>query len=141
MSESKVVYDANILGIMKLFENLTHSRIKDCIVEPEKLIFIVETGELRKALGKGAENVRKLAEKFGKKVKIVEYNTDLLKLITAFIHPLKVDAMHEEDGVVVLESTDTKTKGLLIGRAAKNLRQLEDYIRRYVPALKEIKVV
>ncbi|HME87030.1 MAG TPA: KH domain-containing protein, partial [Candidatus Nanoarchaeia archaeon] len=86
MDNSKIVYDSNTLGIMRLFENMTHTKIKDCIIEEEKIWFIVQTGELRKALGKGAENIKKLGEKFGKKVKIVEYHDDLLKLIAAFIN-------------------------------------------------------
>ncbi|HME87513.1 MAG TPA: hypothetical protein VKE88_03815, partial [Candidatus Nanoarchaeia archaeon] len=77
--------------------------------------------------------------KFGKKVKIVEYHDDLLKLIAAFINPLKADEIVLEDGIVIIKSQDTKTKGLIIGRAAKNLRALENYIRRYMP-VQEIKV-
>jgi N utilization substance protein A len=138
---SKVVYDASTLGTMKLFENMTRAKVRDCIVEPERLIFVVDFGELRKALGKGAENIKRLSEKFQKRVKVVEYNEDMLKLIQNFIHPLKVDAIHEEDGIVILESADTKTKGLLIGRAAKNLRALEENIKRYFANLKEIKVM
>lgn len=138
---SKIVFDMNILGYINAFGRMTRAAIKDCIVEEERIIFIVEKGELGKALGKGAENIRKAAEMLKKKVKVVEYSDDLLGFIRNFIHPLKVDAMHEEDGIVVLESTDTKTKGLLIGRAAQNLRRLEEYVRRYFPALKEIKVV
>ncbi len=141
MNASKVVYDVNILNDMKLFENVTHARIKDCIVEEERIIFVVEPGELRKALGKGAEHVKKLAEKFRKKIKIVEYNEQMLQLIQNFIHPLKVDQIHEEEGTVILESADTKVKGLLIGRAAQNLRKLEQYIKRYFENLKEIRVV
>ncbi len=141
MSATKVIYDANTLGIMKLFENMTHAQIKDCIIEDERIIFIVLEGELRQALGKQAENIRKLSAKFNKKIKIVEFSPQLLTLIKNFIHPLKVQQMHEENNIVVLESDDMKTKGLLIGRAAKNLRALENHVRRFFPELKEIKVV
>ena len=140
MNGSKIIYDKNILDLMRSFENITRSRLKDCIVEEEKIIFVVNDGELRKALGKSAENVKRLFNVFKKRIKIVEFNSDKLKLITNFIHPLKVDEIKEEDGVVILESADSKVKGLLIGRAAQNLRKLEEHIRRYFD-VKEIKVV
>ncbi len=138
---SKIVYDAVVLGIMNSFEKITHATLKDCIVEAEKIMFVVNIGQMRKALGKNAENVKKLSERFKKKIKIVEYSEDMLQLIQNFIRPLKVDNIYQQEGIVVLESADTKTKGLLIGRAAQNLRRLEDYIRRYFSELKEIKVV
>lgn len=141
MSNSKITYDANTLGVMKLFENITRAKIKDCIIDAEKITFVVLPGELKTGLGKNAANIKKLAEKFGKKIRIVEFKDSMLELIKSFINPLKVDAIHEEENVVILESTDTKTKGLIIGRAAKNLRALEENIKRYFPDLKEIKVV
>ena len=141
MTESKIVYDMSTLGFMKTFENITRSRLKDCIVEKERLIFIVQAGELRKALGKNAEHVKKISLKFKKKIKVVEFNENMLTFIKNFIHPLKVDQMHEEEGIVVLESQDMHVKGLIIGRAAQNLRKLEEYVRRYFGNLKEIKVM
>lgn len=129
------------LGLMKLFENMTHSKIKDCIIEPERIIFIVQDGELRQALGKGAENIKKLSEKFKKRVKIVEFKQNMLDYIKNFVHPNKLEEITEAEGIVTMKSNDTKTRGLLIGRAAKNLRALESYVKRDFPNLKEIKVV
>ncbi len=137
---TKVVFDINVLNIMKTFDNVTHARLKDCIVENERIIFIVAENELSKAIGKNAANVKRLAEILKKKIKIVEFSFDKLNLIKNFIHPLKADKIYEENGIVVIESADSKVKGLLIGRAAQNLRKLEEYIRRYVD-VKEIKVV
>ncbi len=137
---SKVVFDVDTLNLMRVFDNVTHASVKDCIVEDERILFVVNEGELMKALGKGAVNIKRLSEILKKKIKIVEFSNDLLKLVKNFINPLKAENITEQDGVVVIESSDTKVKGLLIGRAAKNLRKLEEYIRRYQP-VKEIKVV
>lgn len=138
---SKVIYDTSLIKIMNSFDRITRAKLKDCIFEEDKIIFIVESGELGKALGKNAANVKRLAELLRKKIKLVEFNENMLQMIKNFIHPLKVDNIYEEEGIVVLESQDTKVKGLLIGRAAQNLRKLEEYIKRYFSNLKEIKVV
>ena len=137
---SKVIFDVNVLNTMKLFDRITRAAVKDCIIEDDRIIFIVNEGELRKALGAQAMNVKRLFETLKKKIKIVEFSGDKFKFISNFIHPLKVDNISEQDGIVILESHDTKTKGLLIGRAAQNLRKLEEYVRRYYD-VKEIKVV
>ncbi|MEK6886383.1 MAG: NusA-like transcription termination signal-binding factor [Nanoarchaeota archaeon] len=140
MSNTKVVFDINTLNLMRTFDNVTRAKLKDCIVEEDRIVFIVSENELSKAIGKNAANVKRLFEILKKKIKIVEFNPELIKLIKNFIHPLKVDSITEENGIVVIESSDSKTKGLLIGRAASNLRKLEEYIRRYID-VKEIKVV
>ncbi|MBN2420696.1 NusA-like transcription termination signal-binding factor [Candidatus Woesearchaeota archaeon] len=139
--DSKITYGMETLGLMKLFENMTKAKIRDCIVDEEKIIFVVQEGELRKALGKGAENIKKLSEKLNKKVKIAEFADEMLALIKNFINPLKVDEIYEENGIVILKSSEMRTKGIIIGRNAKNLRALENNIRRYFPDLKEIKVM
>jgi len=95
---TKVVFDINVLNIMKTFDNVTHAKLKDCIVEEEKIIFIVSENELSKAIGKNASNVKRLAEILKKKIKIVEFSSDTLKLIKNFIHPLKADNIYEENG-------------------------------------------
>jgi len=46
----------------------------------------------------------------------------------------------DEMGIVTIAGPDSKTKGLLIGRNAQNLRNLEANVRRYFE-VKEIKVV
>jgi len=122
-------------------KKITRAKVKDCILEEERIIFVVDEGQLRKALGKSAENVKRVVNLVKKKIKIVEFSPEMLKFIKNFIHPLKIDAIHEEENIVILESQDTRVKGLLIGRAAQNLRKLEEYVKRYYPDLKEIKVV
>lgn len=137
---TKVVFDVNVLNIMNAFDRITHAKLKDCIVEEDKIIFIVAENEISKAIGKNAENVKRLAEVLKRKIKIVEFSSELIKLVKNFIHPLKVNNITEENGIVVIETADSKTKGFLIGRAASNLRKLEEHIRRYVD-VNEIKVV
>jgi len=137
----KIKFDLNLIKSMSLFQSITKSKLKDCIEEPEKLIFVVDPGQLFRALGKNAINIKTLELKFKKKVRIIEFHPEKLTFISKAIAPLKVDDIEEsENGIITLKSSDTKTKGLLIGRAAKNLRNLESTIQRYFPDVKEIKV-
>ena len=44
---------------INFFENITHSKVKD-ILDEDKLVVIVESGELKKALGKNNGNLNKI---------------------------------------------------------------------------------
>ncbi len=138
---TKIVYDENTLKKMTLFESITGAKLKDFFDDEVqgRLVFIVSPGNLWRALGKGSVNVKKLEKSFGRKIKIVEFNADLITFIKNMAHPLKINDVIEEDGIVTIRHEDMQTKGLLIGKNARNLRNMETNIRRYFE-VKEIKV-
>jgi N utilization substance protein A len=135
-------FDVELLGLMKLFEDLTRARVKDCFYNREKLVFVVEPGELMKALGRDRGNVQRLEERLKRQIKIIEYSEDMLTFIRNMMHPLRMlDISYDGEGVVTIKGTDTKTKGLMIGARAQNLRNYEEIARKYFDELKEIRVV
>ncbi len=139
----KIKYDSSAMKSMSLFENVTHAKLKDCFTDEKlnTLTFVVQPGQLGRALGKKASNVRSLEKKFQKRIRIIEFHPDKIEFIRNMILPLKAESLEEdEEGVVTLKGADTKTKGLLIGRNAQNLRNLESNVRRYFD-VKEIRVV
>jgi len=140
MTEQKITFDTELLKLMGLFENITHATLKDCFFDREKLVFLVEPGEMGKALGKNKMNIVKLEKMLKRKVKIVEFNPNRLQFITNYLAPLRVTDIKEEDDIVTVTGADTKTKGLIIGIKAQNLRNLEKIIGKYF-TVQEIKVV
>ena len=130
------------LKLMSLFESVTRSRLKDCFVDKhEMLTFVVAPGEIGKAVGKGAVNVKKLENMLKRKIKIIEFNSDSLGFIRNLVFPLKTRNITESEGIITIESEDTKTRGLIIGRNASNLRNFESIAQKYFPEIKEIKVI
>ncbi len=130
MSGRKV--DMESLRLISLFEKVTRSRVKDVVTYKEKLTFIVEDGQLWQALGKDRVNLEKLERLLNRKVKIVSHNPDMLQFIVNLIHPLRVvDIQEDGDNVVTIKGADTKTKGLMIGARAQNLRATEEIVRMY----------
>jgi len=136
----KIKYDLNLLGLMNAFEKITRAKLIDCFIDDNELLtFIVEKNNLRKAIGKNGTTVKKLEDLMKRKIKVVENSLEMLKLIQNYIYPLRVDDIREENRIVIMKSQNTKTKGLLIGRQAKNLRNLEKVVKRYFE-VEEIKV-
>jgi N utilization substance protein A len=135
-----ITYDKQSLGLLSSFASLTKAKVKDIIEEAELIIFVVEPGELFKALGKNGAHVKAISAKLNKRIKVVEYNSDMVSFIKNMIYPLKVREITQEEKIITLHDDDTKTKGLLIGRNAQNLRLLERVVQRYFEVA-EIKVV
>lgn len=138
---TRIKYDVQLMKAMAIFEKITHAKIHDCFEDQNgSIVFVVAPGELGRALGRGAENVRKLSELFKKKVKMVQYDQDLVKFVGHLIYPLRVQNIVLEDETLIIEGGDSKTKGLLIGRDFRNIKQTTSVVQRYFP-IKDIKVI
>lgn len=140
----KQVFDTETLQVIKHFEKLTGVKVKDFYDHNDRLHFIIETGGLLRALGKDGANVKKLSEQLQRRIKVSEYNPDLKLFVRNLIHPLKVARMElndPEEGILTLYDDDVKTKGLIIGAKAQNLRFYERVVQKYFPEIKEIRVV
>ena len=136
----KIKYDVNLLGLMNTFEKITRAKLTDCFIDDNELLtFVVEKNNLPRAVGKNGSTVKKLERLMKRKIKVVENSSEIVKFIQNYIYPLKVDDIKQEENIIVMKSQDTKTKGLLIGRQAKNLRNLERVVKRYFE-VEEIKV-
>lgn len=137
---AKIVYDTGTMQVMAHFEQLTRARLKDCIVREQQVIFVVEPGDIAKAIGPRGAHVRRLEGALKKKVKIVEYAPELVSFIKNLVYPIDVKQVREQpDGVVVIMPPDLKSRGLLIGRNAQTLRAYEAVVQRFFP-IKELRV-
>jgi len=136
----KQTYDVELIKTINLFENVTRARVKDALYMKELLTFIVFEGDMFKALGKNLENLKKIESMLKRKIKIVEFNSDMIKFITNLLYPYKVESINVDGKIVTIHDEDTKTKGLIIGAKAQNLRQYESIVKKYFD-IEEIKVV
>jgi len=140
MTNQKITFDTDMLKFMALFEKVTHAKLKDCFFDREKLVFLVEQGEMGKALGRNKSNIVKLEKMLNRKIKIVEFSPKKLQFITNYLAPLRIIDIKEEGDIITITGADTKTKGLIIGIKAKNLRNLERIMSKYFK-FEEIKVI
>ena len=86
-------------------------------------------------------NIEKIERLLNRKIKIVEFNPDVLRFIKNLLMPLRVLDIKREDDIVTIIGPDTKTKGLMIGARAQNLRATESIINKYFNDITEIKVI
>jgi len=136
----RIKFDIDAMKFMSLFEAMTRTKLKDCIISENLITFIVEEGEIAKAIGKSAVNVKKLEIKLKKKVKIAEFSDDIVKFIQSLTYPAKIREVQKEEGIVKITAADSQSRGLLIGREANILRAYEAIVKRYFD-IEEIKVL
>jgi len=135
---TKIKYDSEIMKLMTLFESMTGAKLKDCILN-ERLLFIVEENEIGKAIGKKGSNIKRLENMLNKRIKVVEFNQDVLQFIKNLLYPLQTSGIENNDDVIEIKS-DTKTKSLIIGRNQQNLKNLISIVKRFFD-IESIKVV
>ena len=123
--------DTDSLGLGTIMERITRARVKDCFKEDDIIYFIVASGELGKAVGKGGSSIRKVQEELGKKIKVIEFRNNLAAFVKNVIFPLKVEEIIEEEGIVKIKERSKKTKSLLIGRDGKNLKLINRAVKRF----------
>jgi N utilization substance protein A len=134
--------DQETLGLSSLLERISGVKVKDCFKDEnnETLYYVVETGELGKAIGKGGMNIKRLQQELGKRIRIIEYRPNLADFVKNVIYPLQVTEIVEENGQVLIKDENKKTKSLLIGRNGKNLKIINRAVKRFFN-VEEVKVI
>ncbi|MBI2651069.1 NusA-like transcription termination signal-binding factor [Candidatus Woesearchaeota archaeon] len=127
---ARIKYNEDAIKYISMFESLSGAKIKDCILN-ESLIFIVHENEMGKAIGKNGSNIKRMENAIKKKIRLIEFNSDVCQFVSNLIYPLKSDDIKEENKSVKIYSKDTKTKGMIIGRDRHHLNAINDIVKRY----------
>lgn len=136
---ARIILDEKVLKLSSFFESLTGARLKDCFIDEGIIIFVVEPGEISKAIGKKAVNVKRLERLLNSKIKLVEYADIPEEFISRLVFPAKIKDLVKENNTYTIIPMDLHSRGLMIGRNAQNLRNYEKIVKRYFK-IDELKV-
>ena len=56
---------------LNVFSQVTRTDARDCLLEPQRVVFLVRPEEMGKAIGKNGSTVKRLAETFHRKAEVV----------------------------------------------------------------------
>src|SRR3989344_4446595 len=124
---------------INLFENLTRAKVKDCFQE-DGVVFLVEEGNVKKALGKDSSNIDRISKILKKDIKIIAFSNDICKFVSNLIYPNKADEIKLEGKTVFIVASDVGVKGRIFGRSRENLKRINSLVRNYFD-VEEVKVV
>lgn len=112
---------------LALLEEVTGATGRDCIVEEtdddERVVILVATGEMGQAIGPGGRNVKRLEERIGKDVELVEDADDPEEFVANALAPAAVYnvTISENEDVVAYAEVAHEDQGVAIGTGGRNI--------------------
>jgi len=133
MPEVKLTEDC--MRLISQFESLTGAGSRDCVIDERngRLIFVVNPGDMGLAIGKKGASIKKASEVMGKKIEVVEYNSNPEQFIKNCFLPAQVTSMTFEgesgEQTVSIEVRD-EDRGIAIGKEGKNIFKAKKLAQR-----------
>jgi N utilization substance protein A len=116
-----------------LFETETEATVKDCLLDEEfdRVIFLIKTGEMGKAIGAGGEHVSRVEQQIGKSIKLVEDAPTAEDFVANTLAPAAVYnvTISENDDRLAYVEVAEEDRGAAIGSDGRNIdaaRRLAD---------------
>ncbi len=128
------------MNLLKMFRYMTGVASIDVIIddEYERLIFVVNKGDLGRAIGRGGrklEMMRKIIRKdLGYAVEVVEYDNDLKSFIRNLLSPARVSDIEfvgEGEGKVAYVKVPEEDLGIAIGKDGRRIRRARLLVKRW----------
>lgn len=113
---------------------ITKTDIIDCVIQEDKLIFIVQQGQLGAAIGIKAKNLEKLRGLFKKNIKFVEFHPDKKQFIINLCKPYKIKKVELEgnnDSFVAKVDVEVSDKSKIIGKGGRNIEIIRQLAQRH----------
>ncbi len=132
---SEITLSNETVQYMRLASKHTKAHILDCIVEEDRVTFVVEKGHLGSAIGIKAKNLGKLRGLLKKNVKFVEFDEDKERFIKNLCKPYSLTNITlEEDrsgAIVAKVEVEPREKSKLIGKSGRNINIIRQLAQRH----------
>jgi N utilization substance protein A len=125
------------MRLMSLFQNVTGATARDC-VEDEKqnrVIFVVNSGKMGLAIGKGGSHIKSLQNIVKKNVELVEFDEDPAKFLKNMLNAKLVSEVklnkRTDGSTQAIVLVDPRKKGIVVGREGRNAEKARLLAKRY----------
>jgi N utilization substance protein A len=125
------------LRLISLFSSVTSATARDCIVDDkmDRVIFVVNKGQMGLAIGKGGVTIKQLQQVVGRKVELVEHADTPEEFIRNMLGAEMVSDVRiseRMDGSKQATVTvDPRKKGAVVGREGRNAEKARLLAKRY----------
>ncbi len=122
---------------MSLFQNVSGATARDCILDPkmDRVIFVVNRGEMGLAIGKAGATIKNVQQMIGKQVELVEWAEDAKQFIMNALNPQFVNNVRvseRADGSkIATVVVDQRKKGAILGKEGRNAEKARLLAKRY----------
>lgn len=136
MSE-KIKLSPDEFRLLSLFQSVTSADARDCILDEkmERVIFVVNKGQMGMAIGKGGSNIKQLQNVINKRIELVEHSEQPVEFVKNVFNSnmiIEVKLSDRTDGTKqALVVVDAKKKGLVVGKDGRNVEKARMLAKRY----------
>lgn len=130
----EIKLDADTIRIFAMFEGMTRASLKDVIDEEDRIIFVVEEGQVGRAIGKGAINLKRLRENMGKEVVLVGFAGEREAFLRNVFHKFTIETIEWEDrngDIIAHVKLPQEEKGKAIGKGGRNIQLARMLMKRH----------
>jgi N utilization substance protein A len=131
----EVVLTEDCMHLISQFEKLTGAGSRDCVIDDRnnRIILVINPGEMGLAIGKSGSSIKKAMEVMGKKIEVVEYSTNPEQFLRNCFLPAKVTSVtFENQGEAQVAHVEVRDedRGLAIGKEGKNIFKAKKLAQR-----------
>jgi len=125
------------MRMMSLFQNVTGATARDCVEDEkqDRVIFVVNTGKMGLAIGKGGIHIKSLQSIVKKNVELVEFDEDPAKFLTNLLNSKLVSEVkinkRPDGSKQAIVMVDPRKKGIVVGREGRNAEKARLLAKRY----------
>lgn len=130
----EIKLDAETLRVFAMFEGMTGAELKDVIEEEDRIIFVVVEGQVGRAIGKGAINLKRLRESLQKEVVLLGFSDEKEQFLKNVFHRFKVEGVEWEDrngDIIAHVKLPQEDKGKAIGKGGRNIQMARMLMKRH----------
>ncbi|MCV0430635.1 NusA-like transcription termination signal-binding factor [Nitrosopumilus sp.] len=125
------------MRMMSLFQNVTGATARDCVEDEkqDRVIFVVNTGKMGLAIGKGGIHIKSLQNIVKRNVELVEFDDDPAKFLSnllnsKLISEVKINKRNDGSKQAIV-MVDPRKKGIVVGREGRNAEKARLLAKRY----------
>jgi N utilization substance protein A len=124
-----IVLNEDSMRLISQFERITGASSRDCVIDEKnnRLIFVVNPGQMGLAIGRQGASINKASDQMGKRVEVVEYSADVEQFLRNCFLPAKVASITlvpegSGDGKFIAQiGVMEEDRGIAIGKEGKNI--------------------
>jgi N utilization substance protein A len=115
------------------FEEATGATASDCVLEEDRVVFVLAPGEMGQAIGPGGERVERAEAEFGRDVTLVEDADTPETFVANALAPAAVRnvTVSENDDTVAYAEVDDADRGVAIGAGGETIETARLLARRH----------
>ena len=125
------------MRMMSLFQNVTGATARDCIEDEkqDRVIFVVNSGKMGLAIGKGGTHIKSLQNIVKRNVELVEFDDDPAKFLSNLLNSKLVSEVkinkRNDGSKQAIVMVDPRKKGIVVGREGRNAEKARLLAKRY----------